>query len=451
MINLTLYNFSKRVNSTKRPSGGLAVSALLKDDVSIWRPIFEFELENADTYNYLKWGTRYYYINDVTYVSNDRVLVTCTIDVLATFKEAIMSTTAYVEYSASSYDDSIVDTRFSTVDTASYEYSTANLITNASSAGSGGMYIITYNSSQPTIGATGCVWATQVTAQNIAKILSTTEFIDWLDNASKQLNGAYDALTSMKYVPITFMGGQGVANVVLAGYDTGISGIIPSYTQNYSVNLSIPWQFSDFRNLSPFTSLLLWLPAYGYAEINPADLIGQTSVTINLVVDGLSGEGTYTVGSIGRYTANFATDVPIGTTHTDLLSTISSIGGAVLGGLAGGGIGVALTGGSLINGVINANQRIVGNSGSLGSYSSAIVKPDFLSSWGHVGMVSICHDTNQEPTSLASVQGLNCRKVLNLGSLTGYVQTVNASVAANAPSDIINDINDYLNGGIYIE
>ena len=451
MINLTLYSFSKRVNSTKRPSGGLTVSALLKDDVSIWRPIFEFELENADTYNYLKWGSRYYYINDVMYVSNDRVLVTCSIDVLATFKEAITATTAYVEYSASNYDDSIVDTRFSTVDTASYEYSTANLITNASSAGSGGIYIITYNTSQPTIGATGCVWALENDAKSIAQTLNTTEFMDWLDNASKQLNGAYDALTSMKYVPITFMGGQGLANVILAGYDTGVKGIIPSYTQSYSVNLTIPWQFSDFRNLSPFTSLLLWLPAYGYAEINPADLIGQTSITVNLVIDGLSGEGTYTVGSVGRYTANFATDVPIGTSHTDLLSTISSIGGAVLGGLAGGGIGVALSSGSLISGVISANQRIVGNSGSLGSYSSAIVKPDFLSSWGHVGMVSICHDTNQEPTSLAGVQGLNCRKVLNLGGLSGYVQTVNASVSANAPSDLINDINDYLNGGVYIE
>lgn len=451
MINLTLYSFSKRVNSTKRPGGGLTVSALLKDDVSIWRPVFEFELENADTYNYLKWGSRYYYINDVTYVSNDRVLVTCSIDVLATFKEAITATNAYVEYSASSYDDSIVDTRFSTIDQASYEYSTANLITNASGAGSGGIYIITYNSSQPTIGATGCVWALESDAKSIAQTLNTTEFMEWLNNASKQLNGAYDALTSMKYVPITFMGGQGLANVVLAGYDTGVKGIIPSYTQSYSVNLTIPWQFSDFRNLSPFTSLLLWLPAYGYAEINPADLIGQTSIKVNLVIDGLSGEGIYTVGSIGRYTANFATDVPIGTGHTDLLSTISSIGGAVLGGLAGGGIGVALSSGSLISGVISANQRIVGNSGSLGSYSSAIVKPDFLSSWGHVGMVSICHDTNQEPTSLAGIQGLNCRKVLNLGKLSGYVQTVSASVSANAPSDIINDINDYLNGGVYLE
>ena len=450
-MQITLYKLSKRVNSTKIPSGsGLTVTAVLKMPTSEFAPSFTLNMNDLDA-NYLAWGGKYYYITNITHESNNRISIDCTLDVLATYKAEILATTAYVEYSQVSYDDRIVDTRFSTIDEASYQYSQALLITNASSAGSGGTYIVFYNSSQPTIGAAGVVWVLENNAKKIAQTLNTTEFMDWLDNASKQLNGAYDALISMKYVPITFMGGQSITNIVLAGYDTGISGTVPAYTQNYSVSLSIPWQFSDFRNLAPFTSLLLWLPGYGFTELNPADLVGQESLQINLVVDGLTGEGTYTVGNIGRFTANFASDVAIGTSHTDVLSTIANVGAAAIGALAGGGIGAAISGSSLINGVINANQRIVGNTGSIGSYSAAIIKPSFLTAWGNVGLVSIAHNTNQDPTSMASVQGLNCRKVLSLRGLSGYVQTVGASVSAAASNEILDEINGYLNGGIYLE
>lgn len=52
-LSVTLYTFSKRLNSTKIPPSaeGLTVKAVLKDNTSIIRPELEV-VENVTTYNY---------------------------------------------------------------------------------------------------------------------------------------------------------------------------------------------------------------------------------------------------------------------------------------------------------------------------------------------------------------------------------------------------------------
>ena len=54
--------------------------------------------------------TRYYFISNVTYLTNDLVQIDCTEDCLATYKSAISNTTQYVLRAAGSYDGTIPDT-----------------------------------------------------------------------------------------------------------------------------------------------------------------------------------------------------------------------------------------------------------------------------------------------------------------------------------------------------
>ncbi len=67
MLTAYFYTFSKRENSTLRPTGeGAAVSVSLKVPSSIERPTLEIRDANISTYNYLYISdyARYYFIVD---------------------------------------------------------------------------------------------------------------------------------------------------------------------------------------------------------------------------------------------------------------------------------------------------------------------------------------------------------------------------------------------------
>lgn len=439
-MNINLYQFGKRVNSLKVPSQeGLALSVVLKEDTSIYNPTFILNYNPFD-YNYLKWDDRYYYIVDKVYRNNSIFEISCQIDVLATYRSDILNTSSYVQYSSSNYDIGITDSRLSTKDEVSISASQSTLLTDGNVAGT---YILNYATSSATWGPTGCVWLSRTQSVNLANELNSTGFNEFLENFQKQFTGAYDSLISCRYVPFLWAGG-GSAEVVLGGYQTGIIGQLIVPDVRYSVEVTIPWQFNDFRNQAPFTSILLYLPAYGYLEINPDDYIGKTSIRIDLVIDGATGEGTYIIGNIARCSTMFSAPVPVGTVSTNNMGFVGGLISAGISASTGNVIGTI----SSIEGIVASQARNVGNVGSLGGGSGILASPV---PWQNVVCISISHDTNQEPNSLLSVQGRPCLKVLSLSSLTGYCQTINASVSVNASNNIIEEINNLLNGGIYIE
>ena len=103
MLNLNLYSFSKKENSTKQPTLETAklVQGILKEPCSIMTPIVRIERLPNDAmpfqYTYAKWveANRYYFIEDWTWV-NGLWEVRMKEDVLATFKTQIGNTTEYV-------------------------------------------------------------------------------------------------------------------------------------------------------------------------------------------------------------------------------------------------------------------------------------------------------------------------------------------------------------------
>ena len=114
-MQINLYTFSKRLNSTLQPSGnGTAVNVTLKEGASIYSPSFILNTAEAPVSNYLKWADRYYYINDNVYLNKGLYQIDCSMDVLATFKAQIRATSAFVLYSSSSYNTDIPDQRLST-------------------------------------------------------------------------------------------------------------------------------------------------------------------------------------------------------------------------------------------------------------------------------------------------------------------------------------------------
>jgi len=90
-MQITLYeNFAKKDNSTLRPSiGGTVIDCFLKNSTSITNPTFVLTVENFNI-TYVKWDDRYYFVSDIMSIKNGVIELSCSLDVLATYKEQIL-------------------------------------------------------------------------------------------------------------------------------------------------------------------------------------------------------------------------------------------------------------------------------------------------------------------------------------------------------------------------
>ena len=109
-----LYEFSKRTNSTLRPSGsGISASCEAYEPLSVISPVFKFRMGEPYAYNYMfvpEWD-RYYWIDNWTY-DKGLWLAACSIDPLSSWRDSIGAMTEYVLRSYADYDPEIMDTAY---------------------------------------------------------------------------------------------------------------------------------------------------------------------------------------------------------------------------------------------------------------------------------------------------------------------------------------------------
>lgn len=112
-INVTLYSFTKRENSTKQPTGsGTTYSCTMIDDTSLMNPVFKLSIAAnpiGNNYCYVADFNRYYFIREINTYQNFWH-ISCECDVLASFKTEIGTGSHYVLRAASDYDGTISDT-----------------------------------------------------------------------------------------------------------------------------------------------------------------------------------------------------------------------------------------------------------------------------------------------------------------------------------------------------
>lgn len=436
-MEITLYNFVKRRNSTKRPSKGETINVNLKEGCSHYNPSFILNT-NPTNYSYLSWGTWYYYITDIVNTRNGVWTISCELDPLATWKNDIKSTTAFVLYSTSNYNTDLIDPRLSSAKNTIINTSNANLSFIATPQP---RYIISYvgTHSNPYVA---------VTDTQLAKIMSKMSdnafaelFTDPNNAISKMLTDTGSCITSCIYNPCTIVGA--ISEIIFAGgYNTGVVGNAVNRDATGSVSITIPWNFSDFRNRSQFTSLLLYLPAYGWLELNADNFQGKSSINIKMTLDSVVGEICYIVENQARCVAQMGVPIQISTvTQGNPLGAIGNVVAGSIAGLMGNYAGAGVSAFNAITSAIGTNVGSVGGSGGNTSYISK----------KNITLVCISHNTNVDPSSLANNYGRPCNKVLSLSGLSGYVQTTNANVSTWAPKQYKDEIDALLNGGVYLE
>lgn len=112
-MNVKFYTFSKRVNSTARPTGGTDYTVILKEPSSVISPRLDLiwtgtGSPTAFNYAYIGDFGRYYWVTNWEY-QNRKWTASLSVDVLASWKTEIGNSAKYVLRSAADSDPNIID------------------------------------------------------------------------------------------------------------------------------------------------------------------------------------------------------------------------------------------------------------------------------------------------------------------------------------------------------
>ena len=474
-MKIRFYHFSKRNKSTKVPDTTYTeIEGYLKEKTSITHPTFLIQTFNAAEYNYIyvpSWR-RYYFISDAASVEN-MWEVACTEDYLATFKAAIGASSANVLY-ASGSNKSIVDSRIPVKSTVLIGHEYAAIPNMTITEGSGAVIVgITGKGSFGTY----LMQDSGLVSELLDGIEDWSSFITDNWTFTKQLffgGSASDCLRSAIAIPLVIGGpdvsGGSAEDLNLGNYpctdDQGnsIKGYkITKPILGYGGTINIPWQSSDWKRVSNYTSIKAYFPFIGIISIPATELQNDSSITYHYSINVTSGDisleirGTTSGNKIATASGNCAMNTAYGSTGMDtgrLTSAISTgLGTLISISAAAASGGISLAGEAAIGAGIGATalqtvEALGGNGGGSGGLGGGSTQG--LDKVVHVFVIQ--KDLTDTQEHFNPIIGKPYMGVATIGSFSGFVQTDGFQFEdAGALSSEKDMINRLLDTGIYYE
>lgn len=461
-MELRFFDFNKKQNSTKRPSGNYtSIAGSLKTNTSIYRPTFFISGNNTSlpvsrNFLYVPAFYRYYHVTDYRYsVDLGMWEYDCICDVLATYKDSILNSTAYILYSSSKYNTNLIDARLS-------NEATPSLMTGSGTIFSGqvditGTYAINVISSDKGQG-TATYLLTQDELGALIQVLSIETATELTDQMSQLFAGAsINSILSCTWLPFKRPGLN--STVKLGTYDTNIQAYLVDIPRIYtSTEVNVPHPYNDFRGSPAYVSYSLFLPFYGLVAIDAHKLQGVNSLDINAVVDYTTGGCTYIVkgmGTTNRFidvvTFNIGSNIPISSVSINPYGAIKS-GANTAGSVFSLNFkGAAEEAFETFQNLAFPEQSVTGAYGDGRNNSGAYMVSGRLPAYSNVTYLwCYYHKFSDDPSDMAGNIGRPFYAVDRVGNHTGYVKCANFSSNAGTETEC-DEINRLLNGGVYIE
>lgn len=463
---------NKRKNSTYVPNNlDHEYEVVLKESCSDYAPVFILQNStNRFSYNYLEWDGWYYYIDDVIREKNHMITIKCRLDPLASARAYILASTQFVAYDTT-VNTEVIDTRLSVntseiasvfSDSTGSFFETGCILLGAVGTQNTGIFAVSFAQLKAILNS---IFTNYLNNNDMLPVPSIGTYSDIDDAADAIVHNlvvglrqliatgkAPDSIKSCIYVPVPDTAFNGTAaNVWLGDYDTDISAKLldPSARATELHTLTIPWNFTDWRKNAPYSHVYIKLPYIGVIPISTSEIVNATAFNIttfvnqngdvsHLVYAAIGGNNVY----IGRYGGNCASNILVGASGLNPLQTI--LGGAAIAGGAVTALANPMVGGTAaIAGFTSALQPLTATAGN-GGGGAYTDDPIYQCS-------VISHNTNVEPSSVTVFMGTPTMAVKSLSGLTGYVECRNASVSAPFSESTLQEINNYLNGGVYLE
>lgn len=431
-MEVIFYKFAKRVNSTKRPSGGVVKNVSWKEKTDLHRPTVKCQSTEAGKYNYMKIGDHYYWIVSEVVMPNAWIEWTGEVDPLATCADEVKATTAFVERSnvgSTSLLDSLAPARS---DDTPQEIGSAD--TGIFSSGRGSYIVSLANYPLPLV-------MNFSEFNTLYEQLNSESVINQLENSIVRLS---EVITGAIWLPIDTIFSQGTLELKAGFVTTGIVGNIVDNapivaTSGMGMNAG-----SSILESSAYSELYLYLPFVGAVQLSPDQFKGY-GVSVETSVDPTNGSLLYKVMNgngviVATYSGSCGVPIPVGSTSYNVggaISTALGIAGSVA---TGNVLGAAMMGSALMFSGLKSVSAIGGGGGSRAGLSRL-----------SMSLYRISKSPPEALTTKRSVVGLPTYRTITLGTLTGFVKCINASIEAAQEQEVIEACNNFLNTGAYIE
>lgn len=391
---ITFYQFSKRNNSTKKPTGeGTDLTGDLKQDTSIITPRILISpiqggIAPASLYNYayIAKFARYYFVSDWVWIGN-MWQVNLRLDVLASWKDSIGTSSQYVTRSASAYNLNLPDGIYpAAVDYNSVIMTLEDIFVNTISSG---FYIIGIINGEAT-DSFGAVTYYQFTSANIGwlkRFLFSDDYLhnsiqatDISDGLLKSIYNPYQYIASCMYFPIppASIPGTVVSSIKFGWWSVDIpEGYRPkklavnALSGETSQSVSVPAHPQIARgawlNREPYTQYKAYFPPWGLIPLNSADFARATDIEFTVQIDYISGVANLIITALDNNTLQ-----SIAWQESKLVGVPVQLAGMIVDVSQDRAEGVAMIKGAGLLG--NLGQNVIGNlkSGNLGGVWSDI-------------------------------------------------------------------------------
>lgn len=380
--------FSKPLNSTRRPSGGVSIEGELKRDFTPLAPVVELRSAspvNMPQYNYCRIPAfdRYYYITEWVYIGGQwQAALTC--DVLASYKDSIGAQTCYILRAASRYNGAIPDTTYPI--TADPPTVLSHSIVNEPypiDVDEVGTFVLGIVNNK---GGTGSVSYYAFNSYGLEVFMTALlSSIDWMGISADEISTALQKglinpmqyIVSCKYYPVSYAylanSGWWSSQQIVVGWwpfqqsALKLSGIFDFIRNEKRLNIPKHPQAAErgsYLNLSPYSKYTLYAFPFGAIDIDAAALQGRSVLLLQYDLSLVSGGSTLTI-SVDGWTkplrvikAQSAIDIPLAQISIDNFSGGNLIQGAIsgisqmLGGMFSGS--AAQSGGGTFKNIMNS-------------------------------------------------------------------------------------------------
>lgn len=464
-LSVTLYTFSKRLNSTKNPpsAGGFTVQTVLKNNTSIIRPELEV-VENVTAYNYayIPAFSRYYFVRDVIWEKGIWRIVLSE-DVLATYKTVIGGTTAYILRCVTFQDPTITDLLYPAVteiDTQKTEFTLEDGWVENPTVANGYYVVGIVNNLDSAYGAVAYYVMTGKEMANfraymLGDIQAWDQITDFSGDVAKAFIDPFQYVVSCMWFP-TGVPVDATKKTIAFGYwkSSLEASVLSQTTRNYPFSLARPDRTHNkdltYLYRTPWANYYLYLQPWGAVQLD-ASKMGKNGVSCNITYDFVSGKAILTV------TSKLTNDVLYtGEAQVGVQMQLSNVGlnlKSATGGVSG-----------LFEAAKNSIGGVIGNIGQKFSASniasSAILSNASVQSTGtnsgmgadSLGGKASLFANYYEPVMFdVADNGKPLCQNRKISDCTGYVKLENGAIdfSATEPEKLI--VKEYLEGGFYYE
>ena len=462
-IDAVFYKFSKKKNSTARPSGGTTIAIELKANVDVLNPTILLNVVGYPDYNYcyIAEFDRYYFVGAITWDMGNWSM-TLEVDPLASWKSTIGSHTLYVTRSAVSSNGEIKDEAYPT------KSDIHQVITNANESSpwdvsdlADGTFIVGIIGTAVTYYAmTPAVWSLLLTGMYSDDYLESLVGNDWA-TAFQDLKSRVNPLqyiTSLMWLPFQFH--TATSQTVKVGYvditNVPCEKLDDTQLEFFNLTFTTPDHpqiaRGSYLNSAPYSNYQLSIPPFGVIELD-ADRVANSfagDVSARLNVDVRTGTSTMTVGNsvgtLARVSAKIGVSYQVsqvtnsGVGMSSMMNSAIGIGAGAMAGGVVGAIGASVVGGAnLIGEAFKGRIPTASVMGSLGGVDSLKGSPHLYTQ--HYEIVD--EDIGNKGRPLCELR--------TISGLSGYMVVTPANVSIPAQASELDSIKKFMEGGFYYE